>query len=52
VSLIYSDDKDIAKLVGDRLRVVSIAELPLPPEDAQGTLPLLGDRFDADDADT
>ena len=51
-SLIYSDDKDIAKLVGGRLRVVSIAELPLPPEDAQGTLPLVGDRSDAEAADT
>jgi predicted nucleic acid-binding protein len=38
--ILYSDDKDIRRLVGNRCKVVGIAELPLPTEGAQGLLPL------------
>lgn len=37
---IYSDDEDIAKLADDRFDVIGIADIPLPPETAQGRLPL------------
>ena len=37
---IYSDDSDVAKLAGTRFRTTKIVELPLPPEDPQGNLPL------------
>lgn len=36
---IYSDDEDIAKLAEGRFGVVKIADIPLPPESAQGKLP-------------
>jgi hypothetical protein len=36
--VIYSDDADIRKLAGDRLRVVGIADLPLAAPAAQGAL--------------
>lgn len=35
VTEIYSDDGDIAKLVGSQMKVVGLSDLPLPPEDAQ-----------------
>ncbi|MBO9377651.1 hypothetical protein GG804_12815 [Sphingomonas histidinilytica] len=35
---IYSDDADIRKLVGDTMTVAGMADLELPPEDAQGVL--------------
>jgi predicted nucleic acid-binding protein len=35
---LYSDDDDIAKLVGSRMKVIGIVDLPLPPEDAQGDM--------------
>lgn len=41
---IYSDDRDIAKLAGGRFGVVRIANIPLPPESAQGAL-----QFGTDD---
>lgn len=37
---IYSDDEDIAKLAEGRFEVTKIAAIPLPPEAAQGILPL------------
>lgn len=37
---IYSDDSDIRKLAPAHITVIGIAELPLPPEDAQGNLDL------------
>ena len=41
VTTIYSDDKHVRTLaVEAKIAVVSIAELPLPPEDTQGELPL------------
>lgn len=33
--VIYSDDGDIAKLAGPKIKVMGIAELPLPPTKAQ-----------------
>ena len=40
---IYSDDKGIGTLAGETIiKVVGIADLPLPPEDAQHPLPLSG----------
>lgn len=43
VSIIYSDDADVARF-GQRagMRVVTTAELPVPPERAQGELPWPG----------
>lgn len=35
---IYSDDADIRKLVGDAMTVAGMADLDLPPVDAQGEL--------------
>lgn len=40
VNVIYSDDADIRKLAGSRFDVIGIADLPLPPIDPQGSLPL------------
>lgn len=37
---IYSDDSDIRKLVSSEMAVIGIAELPLPPEDAQSSFDL------------
>lgn len=37
-TLILSDDKDIKKLVGDTIPVRGMADLDLPPEDAQTNL--------------
>jgi hypothetical protein len=34
-TIIYSDDSDIRKIVGDRFEVLGISDLPLPPESAQ-----------------
>lgn len=36
--VIYSDDVDIKKLAGDRFKVLGIADLPLPEQQAQGSL--------------
>ena len=48
VTTIYSDDCDIAKLAGARMKVVGINDLPLPPEDAQGDIfSLLSDPTNA-----
>ncbi|MFZ1416573.1 MAG: hypothetical protein WAS73_18655 [Defluviicoccus sp.] len=41
---IYSDDEDIAKLAEGRFEVIKIAAMPLPPETAQGILPLASDN--------
>lgn len=38
VTEIYSDDSDIAKLVGSRMKVIGMNGLPLPPEDAQSDI--------------
>lgn len=38
--IIYSDDEDIRRLAGGRFEVIGVADLPLPPEDAQTVLPL------------
>ena len=35
VKEIYSDDSDIAKLAGARMKVIGMSDLPLPPEDQQ-----------------
>ncbi|MEI9409153.1 type II toxin-antitoxin system VapC family toxin [Mesorhizobium salmacidum] len=32
---LYSDDSDISKLAGSRMKVLGMTDLPLPPEDAQ-----------------
>lgn len=41
---IYSDDGDVAAVAArSRIPVVSISDLPLPPEDPQEELPLYGD---------
>jgi predicted nucleic acid-binding protein len=40
-TVIYSDDGDIKKLESPHLKVIGIAELPLPPVDPQGSLPLV-----------
>lgn len=37
---IYSDDSDIRKLAPSEIAVIGIAELPLPPEAAQGSFNL------------
>lgn len=42
VSIIYSDDGDIRALAGSQFEVKGIADLPLPPESAQGSLPFEG----------
>jgi predicted nucleic acid-binding protein len=34
-TIIYSDDPDIKKLAGGRFEIIGIADLPLPPSDAQ-----------------
>lgn len=39
-TIIYSDDSDIKKLAAGRFTVTGIAEISLPPEDAQGKLAL------------
>ena len=39
-TVIYSDDPDIKKLAGTRCKVIGIADLPLPPQDAQMKLQL------------
>lgn len=39
VSVIYSDDGDIRTLAGTQFEVKGIADLPLPPESEQGSLP-------------
>lgn len=39
-TVIYSDDPHIKKLAGERFTVIGVADLPLPPSDAQGTLDL------------
>lgn len=50
---IYSDDEDIVKLAGSRIKVIGIADLPLPPEDAQGDIfSLLPDDTNGDDDST
>ena len=36
--IIYSDDADIRKLVVGGRKVLGLADLPLPPQDAQGNL--------------
>lgn len=41
---IYSDDQDIASLADGRFEVTKIAAIPLPPEAAQGMLPLDPDQ--------
>jgi predicted nucleic acid-binding protein len=41
--VIYSDDADIRKLVGDRIPVRGLADLELPPTSAQGWLELRTD---------
>lgn len=38
VTEIYSDDGDIAKLAGSRMKVVGMSDLSLPPEDAQSDI--------------
>jgi len=39
--VIYSDDEDIRRFArAQGIEVIGIAALPLPPEDAQGKLPL------------
>jgi hypothetical protein len=46
---IYSDDEDVRKLATRHdIEVVGIAQLPLPPEEAQGRLPLES-KGDGDD---
>ena len=39
-TIIYSDDPDIKRLAAGRMEVKGIADLPLPPENAQTLLPL------------
>jgi hypothetical protein len=39
-TVIYSDDTDLVDLVNPGVQVIGVADLPLPPEDAQGQLPL------------
>lgn len=41
---IYSDDEHIAKLAEGRFGVIKISAIPLPPESAQGKLPLETDN--------
>lgn len=36
-NVIYSDDEDIKKIAGSRIKVIGIEDLPLPPDDAQGS---------------
>lgn len=46
---IYSDDGDVAAVAGRaRIPVVTVSELPLPPEDPQEELPLCGDNNEGD----
>ena len=46
--IIYSDDPDIVRRVPDGVRVIGIAELPLPPEGLQPDLPFAAPEPDAD----
>lgn len=39
-AVIYSDDPHIKKLAGSRFEVIGVADLPLPPQDAQFSLQL------------
>ncbi len=49
-TVVYSDDEDIAKLAEGRFNVVKIAEIPLPPESAQGKLPFEAEAQDGSDS--
>lgn len=49
VSVVYSDDGDIRTLAGTQFEVKGIADLPLPPENPQGSLPFAAKPPDADE---
>ncbi|WP_111359631.1 type II toxin-antitoxin system VapC family toxin [Rhodoplanes elegans] len=49
-SMIYTDDENLASTArGLNIHTMGLADLPLPPESAQGTLPFESEEFEAVD---